>query len=172
MDLGAGFQPTCMAHPDTYLNKVVVGGNGGRMQLWNFAKGMLLHSFQLGDGGADIRTLAPSPALDVVGIGMSDGCAKGLAHAQLQPFLWMPYRALRCLNCACMELARRGQRPDCLRVGAHLPLLSAGQRWMLCLCRSCSTHLTGAYIQVCSSGHARLPNQRGLWGSRGKYAAG
>ena len=71
MDLGGDFAPTCMAHPDTYLNKVVVGGAGGRMQLWNFAKGGLLFSFRVAE--ADIRTIAPSPALDVVGIGLSDG---------------------------------------------------------------------------------------------------
>ena len=76
MDLGSGFQPTRMAHPDTYLNKVVVGGCSGRMQLWNFAKGTLLYSFQLGGGDADVRALSSSPALDVVGIGMSDGCVQ------------------------------------------------------------------------------------------------
>ena len=38
--------PTCMAHPDTYLNKVLVGGTSGRLQLWNFESGQMLHSFE------------------------------------------------------------------------------------------------------------------------------
>lgn len=62
-----------MAHPDTYLNKVVVGGRGGRVQLWNFHSGKLLHEFR-GWAGADVLCLEPSPALDVVGLGLSDGC--------------------------------------------------------------------------------------------------
>ena len=57
MDLGHEFTPTCMAHPDTYLNKVVVGGGAGRLQLWNFAKGTLLYSFKAAE--SDVRTLAP-----------------------------------------------------------------------------------------------------------------
>ena len=38
--------PTCLAHPDTYLNKVLVGGTSGRMQLWNFETGQKLHTFE------------------------------------------------------------------------------------------------------------------------------
>lgn len=29
----SGFTPTCMAHPDTYLNKVVVGSEEGQLQV-------------------------------------------------------------------------------------------------------------------------------------------
>jgi U3 small nucleolar RNA-associated protein 21 len=35
-----------MTHPDTYINKVVVGGRDGSMQLWNFMSGQLVHSFK------------------------------------------------------------------------------------------------------------------------------
>lgn len=35
-----------MAHPDTYVNKVVVGAQDGRMQLWNFMTGALLYTFE------------------------------------------------------------------------------------------------------------------------------
>ena len=63
-----------MGHPDTYLNKVVVGSQEGKLQLWNFATGKMLYEFtSLGD--AAVQCIAPSPALDVVGLGMSDGCA-------------------------------------------------------------------------------------------------
>lgn len=41
----APFAPTCMCHPDTYLNKVVVGGADGSLQLWNFVTGQLVHTF-------------------------------------------------------------------------------------------------------------------------------
>lgn len=40
-----GFVPTCLAHPDTYLNKIVVGGADGRLQLWNFVTATKLHTF-------------------------------------------------------------------------------------------------------------------------------
>ena len=67
-----------MAHPDTYLNKVVIGSQEGKLQLWNFATGKMLYEFSdLGD--AAVLCIAPSPALDVVGLGMSDGCAVSLA---------------------------------------------------------------------------------------------
>lgn len=65
------FTPTCMAHPPTYLNKVVVGGMDGRLQLWNFTNGKLVHEFS--NLASDIRCIEPSPALDVVGLGLSDG---------------------------------------------------------------------------------------------------
>jgi U3 small nucleolar RNA-associated protein 21 len=41
----APFAPTCLCHPDTYLNKVVVGGADGSLQLWNFGSGQLVHTF-------------------------------------------------------------------------------------------------------------------------------
>jgi len=71
IQLPQDFQPTSMTHPPTYLNKVVIGGRGGRMQLWNFSTGKMLYEFTpLGD---DIRVMEPSPALDVIGAGLSDG---------------------------------------------------------------------------------------------------
>ncbi|BDA46919.1 probable guanine nucleotide-binding protein subunit beta-like protein at C-terminar half [Coccomyxa sp. Obi] len=73
MDLGKDFSPACMAHPDTYLNKVIVGGSKGRMQLWNFSKGVRLFEFTVAH--SDIKCIASSPALDVVGIGLADGRA-------------------------------------------------------------------------------------------------
>ena len=72
MELGAGFQPTCMAHPDTYLNKVVVGSADGRLQLWNFSTGTRLFEFN-SFGGSAIKCITPSPALDIVGLGLADG---------------------------------------------------------------------------------------------------
>ena len=71
VELEEGFQPTCMAHPDTYLNKVVVGGADGRLQLWNFASGQRLFEFRV--ARCAVRCLAPAPALDIVGAGLADG---------------------------------------------------------------------------------------------------
>ena len=68
-----GFQPTCLAHPDTYLNKVVLGGGDGRLLLYNFVSGALLHTFQDVNASA-VQCITGSPALDVVGIGFADGC--------------------------------------------------------------------------------------------------
>lgn len=65
------FTPTCLAHPDTYLNKVVVGSADGRLQLWNFSTARLLYTFP--GWGSAVRCLVPSPALDVVGVGLGDG---------------------------------------------------------------------------------------------------
>ncbi|MCI29909.1 WD-repeat protein-like protein, partial [Trifolium medium] len=33
--LDHNFIPTCIVHPDTYLNKVLIGSEQGTMQLWN-----------------------------------------------------------------------------------------------------------------------------------------
>ena len=75
IDLGPDCNATCMAHPDTYLNKLVVGTASGSLQLWNFSTGCLLFTFQIAD--CAIRCVAGSTALDVVGVGLADGCVLG-----------------------------------------------------------------------------------------------
>lgn len=62
--LEEGFEPSCMAHPDTYVNKVVLGARDGRMQLWNFVSGkrvyevrgmgLFLEESVMGGASADI----------------------------------------------------------------------------------------------------------------------
>lgn len=42
----ASFEPSCLAHPDTYINKVVVGGADGSLQLVNFVTGQVVHTFK------------------------------------------------------------------------------------------------------------------------------
>lgn len=37
--LEGGFLPTALAHPPTYLNKVLVGSESGALQLWNVRTG-------------------------------------------------------------------------------------------------------------------------------------
>ena len=89
IDLPEGFTPTCMAHPDTYLNKVVIGSQEGKLQLWNFLSGKMLYEFS-GFGEGAVKCITPSPALDVVGVGLSAGCASAtsfycVAHASMVP---------------------------------------------------------------------------------------
>jgi hypothetical protein len=138
ISFAAGFSARCFAHPDTYLNKVVVGSQQGRLQLWNYRAEALVHEFggwcaagglcllpwrallllaalsaagapgcagwrwllppgrcalgaplpRPGAGsvagltpraralcrrGSPVRVISPSPALDVVGVGLADG---------------------------------------------------------------------------------------------------
>jgi hypothetical protein len=69
--LPAGFVPTCVAHPDAYVNKVLVSAADGRAALLNFVAGRVVHTFA--GFGAAVRCVAPSPALDVVAFGLADG---------------------------------------------------------------------------------------------------
>lgn len=69
--LPRGFTPSSMAHPDTYLNKVVVGSREGRLLLVNFATGSIVHEFTRRRAG--ITCIAPCPVLDVIGLGLEDG---------------------------------------------------------------------------------------------------
>lgn len=68
------FRPTCMAHPPTYVNKILVGSSDGRMQLWNIVTGKLLYEFS-SLSQSSIECLVPSSGLDIVGVGMADGRA-------------------------------------------------------------------------------------------------
>ncbi|KAK9786275.1 hypothetical protein WJX73_004830 [Symbiochloris irregularis] len=71
LELGSAFGATCMTHPDTYLDKVVVAGTKGQLQLWNFSTSRKLYDFALAD--AAVSHIASSPALDVVAVGLADG---------------------------------------------------------------------------------------------------
>jgi len=68
-DVGRGFDARALLHPSTYLNKVLVGGAGG-LQLWNFNSGKQLHVFQRFE---NVHSLAQSPAVDVVAVGLGSG---------------------------------------------------------------------------------------------------
>ncbi len=70
----ATFEPTCMAHPPTYVNKIIVGSSDGRMQLWNIVTGKLLYEFAA-MSHCSIECLVPSSALDVIAVGLMDGSA-------------------------------------------------------------------------------------------------
>lgn len=65
------FSPSCIMHPDTYLNKVVIGSQEGPLQLWNIRTKRKLYEFK--GWSSSICCCVSSPALDVVAIGCADG---------------------------------------------------------------------------------------------------
>ena len=58
-------------HPATYINKILIGFEDGKMQLWNLLSEKLIYTFK--GWGKEITEIVQSPALDVVGIGLSNG---------------------------------------------------------------------------------------------------
>lgn len=68
-------QASCMLHPHTYLNKVVVGFLDGRLELWNFRTAKLIYAFESvkSDATSAIRCLSQSPVLDIIAVGFEDG---------------------------------------------------------------------------------------------------
>lgn len=69
--LDANFTPTCLTHPDTYLNKVLIGSQEGSLQLWNISTKKKLYEFKGWNSG--ICSCVSSPALDVIAVGCADG---------------------------------------------------------------------------------------------------
>jgi U3 small nucleolar RNA-associated protein 21 len=69
---------TALMHPPTYLNKICVGFADGRMELWNIKTKTRIHAFDTskfseGRDPVGISSIVQSPAVDVVGIGLTDG---------------------------------------------------------------------------------------------------
>jgi U3 small nucleolar RNA-associated protein 21 len=54
-------EPTVCVHPPTYLNKVLIGGSTGAMELWNVRAQKVVYSFK--GWGSAITALQPSPAV-------------------------------------------------------------------------------------------------------------
>ncbi|KAM6570579.1 hypothetical protein CsatB_018564 [Cannabis sativa] len=69
--LDDSFTPSCMMHPDTYLNKILIGSQEGSLQLWNISTKKKLFEFK--GWNSAITSCVSSPALDVVAIGCADG---------------------------------------------------------------------------------------------------
>ena len=64
-------QPNVALHPSTYLNKILVGGNGG-LVLVNVRTSKIIHSFS-SIAKEDITALEQSPAVDTVAVGTRQG---------------------------------------------------------------------------------------------------
>lgn len=69
--LPTDFTTTCLAHPQTYMNKILLGGSDGRCLLLNLKTRKIVHTFP--GYGPGVTVLEPSPALDVVAVGTDDG---------------------------------------------------------------------------------------------------
>lgn len=65
------FEITAIAHPATYLNKILVGSKQGKMQLWNLKTCKLLYSFSGWDSSVLVLEQAPAP--DVIAVGLANG---------------------------------------------------------------------------------------------------
>ncbi|XP_074642621.1 WD repeat-containing protein 36-like [Tubulanus polymorphus] len=67
----ASFQVSALVHPNTYLNKILIGSKQGSLQLWNIHTSKLIYTFP--GWGAQITILEQAPAVDVIAVGHSDG---------------------------------------------------------------------------------------------------
>ncbi|XP_078162623.1 transducin family protein / WD-40 repeat family protein [Carex rostrata] len=65
------FAPTCIVHPDTYLNKVIIGSREGPLQLWNISSKQKLYEFK--GWNSPVTCCVASPALDIIAVGCADG---------------------------------------------------------------------------------------------------
>lgn len=65
------FKISTIMHPNTYINKVLIGSDQGFLQLWNVRHGKLIYTF----GGFDckITVIEQAPAVDVAAVGLSSG---------------------------------------------------------------------------------------------------
>ncbi|GLT28646.1 hypothetical protein SLA2020_035620 [Shorea laevis] len=69
--LDENFSPSCIMHPDTYLNKVILGSQEGSLQLWNISTKIKLFEFR--GWNSSVCSSVSSPALDVIAVGCADG---------------------------------------------------------------------------------------------------
>ncbi|KAF3783674.1 WD repeat-containing protein 36 [Nymphaea thermarum] len=71
ISLDDNYGPSCIMHPDTYLNKVIIGSEKGMLQLWNISTKKKLYDFK--GWGSPVQCCVSSSALDVVAVGCADG---------------------------------------------------------------------------------------------------
>merc|ERR1719487_781862 len=65
---------SCMAHPPTYLNKMLIATQDGRLGLWNVKTCSMIHEYGCLGSGVGITSLEPAPtALDMVAVGFQNG---------------------------------------------------------------------------------------------------
>ncbi|CAH3028123.1 unnamed protein product [Porites evermanni] len=65
------FYVTCLTHPSTYLNKILLCSRQGQMQLWNIKTNKLIYTFS--GWSEPILAVEQAPAVDVVGVGLQSG---------------------------------------------------------------------------------------------------
>jgi U3 small nucleolar RNA-associated protein 21 len=62
---------TSIMHPDTYLNKILIGTSQGELLLWNLKSNKLVYRFK--GWGSAVLAIEQSNVVDVVAIGLEDG---------------------------------------------------------------------------------------------------
>lgn len=62
---------TCMIHPATYLNKMILSFDDGSMELWNINTKKLIYTFS--HFKQSVTAITSSPVIDVVAVGLGDG---------------------------------------------------------------------------------------------------
>ncbi|KAH9489302.1 WD repeat-containing protein 36 [Bulinus truncatus] len=67
----SSFFVTAIAHPHTYMNKILLGSEQGTLQLWNINSNKLIYTFA--GWGAGITVIEQSTAIDVMAVGLADG---------------------------------------------------------------------------------------------------
>ena len=65
------FLVSAVCHPQTYVNKILLGARDGRCLLLNLRSRSIIHTFP--SFGSSVTVLTPTPALDVVAVGLADG---------------------------------------------------------------------------------------------------
>lgn len=65
------FAISCLIHPATYINKVLLGSAQGSLQLWNIRKLECIYTFN--GWGHEVTHLCQAPAVDIVAIGLISG---------------------------------------------------------------------------------------------------
>lgn len=71
VELEEYLQVSAIMHPDTYLNKILVGTIQGELQLWNLKSNKRVHRFE--GWGSAVTCIAQSTVVDIVAIGLEDG---------------------------------------------------------------------------------------------------
>eukprot|EP00178_Gracilaria_changii_P009024 TRINITY_DN267_c0_g3_i1.p1 TRINITY_DN267_c0_g3~~TRINITY_DN267_c0_g3_i1.p1 ORF type:complete len:995 (+),score=158.07 TRINITY_DN267_c0_g3_i1:6574-9558(+) len=65
------FKVTSVCHPQTYVNKILLGSKDGRCMLVNFRTKKVIHTFP--GFSFTVTVLEPSPVVDVIAVGTVDG---------------------------------------------------------------------------------------------------
>ncbi|CEP02781.1 unnamed protein product (mitochondrion) [Plasmodiophora brassicae] len=72
IDLPHDDSPSCICHPETYLNKVVIGFTSGAAQIYNIHSGRLVYRIREPFPSAILR-MAQSPIVDVIAFALANG---------------------------------------------------------------------------------------------------
>ena len=68
------FSAVHLLHPSSYLDKLLIAGPNGKLELWNVEKDKCIFSFDLfSKSNCQITSMQQSPVIDIVAVGLNDG---------------------------------------------------------------------------------------------------